>query len=183
MTGRLILLAALVAVLAIALRWRTLVGEAPPPAPEAGRPGYYLTGVDLEEYGEDGELIIGLRSVSAQEDPASGVVTLAEVAVDYHADDGQPWQLTAAQARVPQGSSEVEFEGNVKLAGMPAGRSDTTELRTDRMTLDTETERARTDSAVELVFGRHLMHAKGMKADLKGGHLELEADVNGTFTP
>ncbi len=183
MTARLFLLAALVAALVLVVRWRLFDQEAPPPPAEAARPGYYLTGVDLEEFGSDGRLRIGLQSVAAQEDPANGIVRLSEVAVDYHADDGQDWRLTATEARVPKESDVVEFEGNVHLSGIAAAQGEAAELRTDRLTLDTETEHAQTASPVELAFGRHLMQANGMHADLKAGRLRLESDVNGTFAP
>ncbi len=183
MTARLLLLAALIALFAVLVQWRLLDREAPPPTAAAERPGYYLTGVVLEEFGADGRLRIGLKSVSANEDPASGMVRLAEVAVDYHAPTGQRWHLTATEARVPQAGQVVEFEGNVRLTGAPEGQLETAELRTARMTLDTVAERAESKSPVELAFGRHLMQARGMRADLKAGSLRLESEVNGVFTP
>lgn len=183
MTLRLVLLIALIAAIALLARSRLTGGDAAPPLPETARPGYYLTGVDLEEYGSDGMLRIGLQSATAQEDPTSGMVTLAEVTVDYHAVDGQRWHLTAAEARVPQASEVVDFQGDVRLTGKPAGYTETAELRTDRMSLDTDSERARTDGRVELAFGRHLMQAQGMDADLKAGQIRLESDVSGTFAP
>jgi LPS export ABC transporter protein LptC len=91
--------------------------------------------------------------------------------------------LTADEARVPQGGRMVEFDGGVLLAGTPAGRIATAELRTARMLLDTEAELAQTGSEVELAFGRHRITAQGMRADLKAGSLRLESDVRGLFTP
>jgi LPS export ABC transporter protein LptC len=183
MIARVLLLAALVALFALLVQWRLLDREAPPPAAATGRPGYFLTGVQLEEFGNDGSLRIGLESRTANEDPASGAVRLSEVEVDYHAPNGRPWRLTATAARVPPAGRLVEFEGNVRLNGMPAGRSDTAELRTEHLTLDTVAERAETGSPVELAFGRHLMQARGMRADLKAGSLRLESEVHGIFTP
>jgi LPS export ABC transporter protein LptC len=182
-TGRLLLLAALIALSGVLLQWRLLDREPPPPQAEAVRPGYYLSGVDLEEFGADGRLRIGLRSVSAREDPASGIVKLADVTVDYHAPTGRQWHLTAAEARVPRTGRTVEFAGDVRLTGLPDNQYGLAELRTAIMTFDTESERAETSSPVELAFGRHLVHGRGMRADLKAGNLSLEADVSGVFTP
>ena len=36
---------------------------------------------------------------------------------------------------------------------------------------------------VTFAFGRHVMHARGMQADLKAGNLQLESEVSGLFTP
>jgi LPS export ABC transporter protein LptC len=182
-TTRLLLLAALIALIGVLVQWRLLDRVPTPPQAGAARPGYYLTGVDLQDYGTDGRLRIGLQSVSATEDPASGIVRLADVEVDYHAPTGQRWHLTADEARVPPAGRIVEFAGDVRLVGAPGAQPETAELRTATMTLDTETERAATRSPVQLAFGRHLMRARGMRADLKAGNLQLESDVNGVFAP
>ena len=183
MITRLLLLAALAALIAVLVQWRPL-DRTPPPA-QAGveRPGYWLTGVDLEEYGDDGRLRIGLQSISAAEDPQTGSVRLADVAVDYHAPTGRHWVLTADEARVPPAGRVVEFAGDVRLVGAPGDQAETAELRTATMTLDTESERAETKSPVQLAFGRHVMRARGMHANLKTGNLQLESDVNGVFVP
>lgn len=183
MITRILLVAGLVALVAVLVQWR-LFDRAPATEPEEVlRPGYFLTGVDLEEFAADGKLRIGLQSISAYEDPASGIVRLADVAVDYHAPTGRRWHLTAAEARVPPDGRVVEFEGDVHLTGMPGEDARAAELQTARLALDTVTEIAQTKSTVELVFGSHRMRALGMRADLKGGNLRLESDVNGLFAP
>jgi LPS export ABC transporter protein LptC len=180
MIARVLLAAALIALIAVLVQWR-VVGREPAPEPvQAERPGYYLTGVDLEEFGADGRLRIGLRSISAREDPATGVVRLAEVAVDYHAPNGRRWELTAAEARVPPGGRVVDFEGDVRLSGAPEG-TDTATITTPRMSLDTISETAQSNAAVQLAFGPHHIDAQGMRADLKAGRLRLDANVNGHF--
>ena len=183
MIGRLVLLVGFIALIAALVQWRVVEREPPATADEVTRPGYFLTGVDLEEFGADGKLRIGLQSISANEDPANGVVRLSDVAVDYHAPTGRLWYLTADEARVPQGGRMVEFEGSVRLAGRPGADPGAAELHTTRLALDTVGETAVTKSPVELAFGTHRMHAVGMQADLQAGTLKLEADVNGKFAP
>ena len=178
---RLLLLAALAALVAVLVQWRLLVREAPPDELPPQRPGYYLAGVQLQEYGQDGRLRIGLESERADEDAATGSIGLTDVSVDYHAPAGQRWFLTADRARVPPGGRLVEFEGAVSLTGTPAGQRQVAELRTDRLTLDTVAERAMTKSPVELAFGAHALQSRGMQADLKAGSLRLESDVHGSF--
>lgn len=183
MIARLVLLAGFVALIAALVQWRVVEREPAPDEGQAGRPGYFLTGVDLEEFGTDGRLRIGLRSISATEDPESGIVRLAEVAVDYHAPAGRDWVLTSNEARVPQGGQAIEFEGEVRLAGSPGEEPGAAELHTPRLTLDTLGETAETQSPVELAFGPHRIRALGMRADLKAGTVRLESDVSGRFAP
>lgn len=181
MIARILVLAGVVALIAALVQWRVVDREPAAAAADTTRPGYYLTGVNLEEFGIDGQLRIGLQSISATEDPASGVVRLSDVAVEYHAPTGRLWHLTANEARVPPGGSTVEFEGDVKLAGRPGEDPVAAELHTERLVLDTVSEIAQTRAPVELAFGASRMRALGMRADLKGGTVRLESNVNGRF--
>lgn len=183
MIGRLLLLAALMALGAVLVEWRLLDRDAASPVAETGRPGLYLTGVALEEFGRDGRLRLALQAAAATEAPETGQVNLREVVVDYRAPGSQGWRLTSAEAHIPRGSQVVEFEGDVRMTGRPGGEHASAELGTERLTLDTAREHAETRAAVTLAFGPHLIHARGMQADLKGGSLQLEAEVNGLFTP
>ena len=183
MAGRLMLLAALIALTTVLVEWRLMGREVTTPVTEAERPGYYLTGIDLEDFGTDGNLRLGLQAATANEEPVSGLVTLREVVVDYHALAGQSWRLTAAEAHVPRGAHAVEFAGDVRMNGRAGNLPGLAELSTERLTLDTTREHAETRDPVTLAFGRHLMHATGMQVDLKAGSLQLESEVHGLFAP
>lgn len=183
MIARILLLAGLIALIAAVVQWRVVNREPLAEEPDVMRPGYFLTGVDLEEFGADGKLRIGLQSISANEEPSSGVVRLSEVAVDYHAPTGRVWHLTSDSARVPPGGRVVDFEGDVRLVGQPGEDPRAAQLHTARLSLDTVGEVADTKSPVELVFGTQRMRATGMRANLKSGTLRLESDVNGRFEP
>lgn len=183
MTGRVILLAALVALIAVLVEWRMLGDEEPAAAAEVEPPGYYLTGIQLEDFGVDGMPRLGLQAATARESPATGIVTLRAVAVDYHALEGQNWHLTSDEALVQRGAHAVEFVGDVHMSGQSGNVPGLAELRTTRLTLDTTKEHAATRDPVTLAFGRHVMHARGMQVDLKAGSLKLESEVNGLFTP
>lgn len=183
MSGRLLLLAAFFALFGVLVQWRLLDREPEPLPAETERPGYYLSAVNLEEFGADGRRRFGLQAVTARENPASGIVDLTVVTLDYHAPTGRQWHLTSTEARLPRTGKTVEFAGDVRLSGVPEDGSDKAELHTQAMTFDMDAERAETDSPVELSFGRHLMQARGMRADLKAGKLSLEAEVSGIFAP
>lgn len=183
MIGRLTLFAALVALIAVLVEWRLFGAEEPAATAEVERPGYYLTGIQLEDFGTDGQPRLGLQAATAKEAPATGIVTLRAVSVDYHAEEGQDWHLTSDEAQVPRGAHAVEFVGDVHLTGQNGNVPSLAELRTTRLSLDTIKEHAGTSDPVTLAFGRHVMHARGMQVDLKAGKLKLESEVNGIFTP
>lgn len=183
MTGRLILLTALLALIAVLVEWRLLGREVTTSVAEAERPGYYLTGIVLEDFGTDGKLRLGLQAATAREEPVSGAVTLREIVVDYHALAGQSWHLTSAEAHVPRGADAVEFAGDVRMSGQAGDQPGLAQVNTARLTFDTAREHAETRDPVTLAFGRHVMHATGMQVDLKAGSLRLESEVHGLFNP
>ena len=84
---------------------------------------------------------------------------------------------------MPRGAHAVEFAGDVRMTGRAGDLPGLAELSTARLMLDTASEHAETDDPVTLAFGRHVMHATGMQADLKTGRLQLESEVNGLFNP
>lgn len=183
MTGRIILFAALIALIAVLVEWRLLEREEAVVATEAARPGYYLEGIELEDFGADGKLRLGVQAATATEDPVSGIVTMREVAVDYLAQEGRSWHLTSVEARVPRGAQAVDFLGDVRMTGRPGDSPVLAELTTERLILDTASDHAETKEPVTLAFGRHVMHARGLQVDLKAGSLQLESEVHGLFTP
>ena len=173
MIARLLLLAGLVALIAALVQWRVLDREPAAVAEDATRPGYFLTGVVLEEFGTDGKLRIGLESKSATEDPASGVVRLADVAVDYHAPTGRLWHLTSNEARVPPGGRMVEFEGDVRLAGQPGEEPVAAELRTARLAARHRGRSRRHEGRPSnSPSARTACTRIGMRADLKTGNMQ-----------
>lgn len=183
MIGRLTLFAALVALIAVLVEWRMFGGEEPVATLPVERPGYYLTGIQLEDFAIDGKPRLQLQAATAKENVTTGFVTLHAVSVDYRAQEGQSWHLTSDEALVPRDAHAVEFTGDVHMTGQSGKLPSAAELRTTRLALDTTREHAGTRDPVTIAFGRHVMHARGMQVDLKAGNLTLESEVNGLFTP
>ncbi|MBM5812595.1 MAG: LPS export ABC transporter periplasmic protein LptC [Gammaproteobacteria bacterium] len=184
MIGRLLLLAAGVALLSLLLDWRLLDLTPEEPTAETARPGYYLTGVELQDFGSDGRARFELKAAAATEEPGTGRVALADVVLDWRAAESpQAWHLTAAGARVNAGGEIVDFEGDVTMTGQGADIPAGAKLRTSRLTLDTVREQARSDAEVTLAMGRHELQARGLRADLEAGNLRLEREVHGQFRP
>ncbi len=180
MSGRLLLLVAMLALLALLANWQPFGSDEAEPAAEASRPGYYLNEVELRDHGQDGQLRLRLLAARAVEEPASGQIALLDVGVSYQPGTASAWQLRADHALAPQDGDTVELSGAVRMTGSPQALG-TAELRTERLTLDTERDQASTDDEVVLAFGSHEMRAQGLQADLRAGHVRLEANVHGTF--
>jgi LPS export ABC transporter protein LptC len=149
----------------------------------AQQTGYYLRDATVTEYGVDGKVRLEVAVRSATEDPARKVVDLEAVAVNYFPDGDRKWRLTAQRGQRAEGSEVVELEGDVTMTGAQRSLPDSAVVRTERLTLDTSAQLARTDEPVTLGFGPYTLAARGLHADLKAETLQLESEVNGHFNP
>lgn len=149
----------------------------------AQQTGYYLRDATVTEYGVDGKVRLEVAVRSATEDPARKVVDLEAVAVNYFPDGDRKWRLTAQRGQMAEGSEVVELEGDVTMTGARRSLPDSAVVRTERLTLDTSAQLARTDQPVTLGFGPYTLAARGLRADLKAETLQLESEVNGHFNP
>ncbi|MCU0974805.1 MAG: LPS export ABC transporter periplasmic protein LptC [Steroidobacteraceae bacterium] len=183
MIPRILLLVALLALAVLVLRIgaRNDGAEGPLAIPET--PRYYLRAATVTEFGADGAVRYELAAERASEDPGTGTVLLETVTIDYLAEPERRWHVTAERGHLAHGAPVVELEGSVELTGRGEGLLQPAVLRSPSLSLDTEARVASTAAQVELDFGRHSLHAKGLQADLKGETLQLESLVNGRFLP
>ena len=184
MIARLLLLAALVALLAVLLKVADTgtSGEDAATLP-AGETGYYLRDAIVTEFGVDGAISLEVAARQATENATSKEIDLETVSIRYFALPGQQWRLTADAGRAWPGMSTVELAGNVIMTGEKQSLAEAAVVRTERLTLETATQTAVTDAPVSLGFGRYAIDATGMRADLKAETLRLESGVNGSFIP
>lgn len=182
--SRLLLLAALLALLVTLFRLAGDDGTAGTPTTAASTPtGYYLRDAVVTEYGPDGQVRLQVAARAATEDPTRQVIGLESVKVDYFALQGQRWQLTAARGEAAPAMNTVQLEGDVVMTGQRQNLPKPAVVRTERLTLDTRSQQASTDAPVTLGFGEYALAATGMKADLKAETLRLESGINGRFLP
>jgi LPS export ABC transporter protein LptC len=182
--ARLLLLLALVALIAVVLKLTGddsgLAGYTAGPTQQTG---YYLRDATVTEYGLDGKVRLQVAVRSATQDPARKIVDLEAVAVDYVPAADQRWHLTANRGQMDEGSEIVELEGDVTMTGTRSSLPEPAIVRTQRLTLDTSAQLARTAEPVTLGFGPYAIAATGLRADLKAETLQLESEVNGRFNP
>ena len=184
MIPRLLLLVALIAVLVVVLRRGGDDDEnRSAEASTSDGTGYYLRDALVREYGEDGTVRLEVAARGATQELASGSIRLETVSVNYFALPGQRWRLTADGGLAEPDMHTVELEGNVVMTGEKKTLPEPAIVRTERLTLDTASQRASTEAPVRLDFGRQGIAATGMRADLKAETLRLESGVNGLFTP
>ncbi len=111
--------------------------------------------------------------------------TQAEGTSAAAAQQANHWTLTARTGLMPQDATQVELRDDVEIKGEPqlsAHAPAPATLRTAKLSVDLQTQVARTQERVEILWGDRRLTAVGLTADLKAGRVKLESAVHGLFT-
>ena len=140
--------------------------------------GYYLDAATLTEMGPDGRPKVVIKARLIEQLRADDSVAMHDLAIDYATEGAGPWTMTARHGRMPADRNSVLLSGEVTLRGR-----DGAIVRTDRLNYDTLENLVSTAEDVTIEFGPHRLAARGLRADLNAGSLQLESAVNGSFNP
>lgn len=184
MIWRIFVIAALVIVVAVSLfRDRRPAPDRPTTQAQSPQPGYYMDGARIVETGEDGLPLYRVDAKHIQQNPADSSIELDDLALSYSTPEARDWTVTAARGFVPPGSKTLQLAGDVRIVGQPAPDTLPAVIRTERLTLDTESNIASTRDRVDIEWGNRRLSTMGLVADLKAEKLQLESAVHGRFVP
>ena len=140
--------------------------------------GYYLDAATLTEMGPDGRPKVVIKARLIEQLRGDDSIAMHDLAIDYATEGAGPWTMTANLGRMPADRNSVLLSGDVILRGR-----DGAVVRTDQLRYDTVENLVSTAEAVTIEFGPHRLAARGMRADLNAGSLQLESDIDGLFNP
>lgn len=143
--------------------------------------GYYIRGAELRGIGPDGQYQYVLEAGEAQQDEASGLINVTDVALSYTESSEVPWSLHADTGVIDSSNNAVQFSGNVKARGEGANLA--TVLETEQLSFDPERQSIETDKRVTLRVGSRAISATGMLAFLDEDKIEFKSNVSGKFLP
>jgi lipopolysaccharide export system protein LptC len=176
--GLVLLIAAALGSLALLLQTQE---DAEPPAPVARLGvGYYARDARLMGTDESGRALYRIAAGRVDQQPQDGSVALVGVELDYDPATDTPWRLSANEGRLLPGGKMVELTGNVVARTVEPGAAAAT-IRTDFLVFDPVTRVAATDRKVAIEYAGSIIHATGLRADLRTSRLELLATVSGRY--
>jgi LPS export ABC transporter protein LptC len=147
-------------------------------------PGYFLKNAVLIDYDADGAPGIRIEAERIEQIAHSDAVNLFNVKVDYSPPEGEAWTLYGDTAQVEQATRIVHVEGNVRLQGAAAGSDSLVPvIRTDSLQYDVPHQIVTTQDEVHVDYGKNILSAHGMWANLKDRTMRLESKVHGIFHP
>jgi LPS export ABC transporter protein LptC len=144
--------------------------------------GYSARNAVLIETGTDGLPVYTLNADVVRQHPSDGVA-FEQVQMTFRDADGQIWKGRADEGALVTDTGKVDLKGNVHVGGVLPGSSETADLATETLSVDTHEDIISTSDPVVLDQPGRQLKARGLLAALKEHHLVLESNVRGTFTP
>jgi LPS export ABC transporter protein LptC len=146
-------------------------------------PGYSAVQARLVQTGSDGLPVYTLDAAQIQQEPNRGVVQLQQVRLGFRDANGNQWKARAVRGEVAQGSGVIQLNGDVHVSGILPGTDEPTEITSEHLAFDTNAQVVTTEVPVRMVMSGRELAARGLVANLKDGHVQLESAVHGAFLP
>jgi LPS export ABC transporter protein LptC len=147
-------------------------------ATTAADPGYVATDAEIIQTGPDGQPLYRLRAQRVEQARAGAEILVTEPRLTYQEGSGPTWSLRAATGTLPADTGRADLAGSVYAV---ATRPDAAplEIRTATLSVDMDAQQVHSADPVEITWGRDLVTAVGLQADLKADTLRLESQVHG----
>jgi LPS export ABC transporter protein LptC len=147
----------------------------------APEPGMVAIGAQIIETGSDGKPLYTLNATRITQPMPDGTIYVTSPVLHYTPSAGNPWVLTAKQGQLPQSAQTADLSGSVHAEGKPQGSSQLLDFDTSVLHVDMQQQLATTTAVVHVQQAGNRLTARGMRANLKSGEIELYHDVSGVM--
>jgi LPS export ABC transporter protein LptC len=144
--------------------------------------GYSARSATLVETGADGLPMYTLNANVIRQHPGDGV-EFEQVQMSFRDADGQIWKGRADQGELTTETGTVDLTGNVHVNGLLPGSTQTADLSTEKLSVDTHENIIATSEPVSVDSTGRQLKSRGLVAKLNEHRLTLESNVRGTFIP
>ena len=141
-------------------------------------PGYAARDAKLVQTGPDGHPLYTVDADIIRQQPNDNTIQLEQATLGFYDANGSLW--TARGRHGEAGQNTVTLADNVHVNGTPQGTQQPAEIVTDYLAFDTNTKVASTKDPVTFTWSGQEIKAKGMRASLNDGRVQLESAVRGT---
>jgi LPS export ABC transporter protein LptC len=146
-------------------------------------PGYAARDAKLVQTGPDGHPLYTLDADVIRQQPDNDTVELERATLGFYDANGGLWTARGQHGQVGQETGKVELAGDVHVDGTPQGSQQPAQIVTDRLAFDTNSKIASTREPVTLTWSGQEIRARGMRATLNDGRVQLESAVRGIAVP
>jgi|SRR5581483_1108459 len=156
---------------------------APTIVEEQHEPGYTARDARLVQTGKDGHPLYTVNADVIRQQPNNDIIQLENATLGFFDSNGSLWTARGNEGEVGQDTRQVELDGNVHVNGTPAGTLQPAQIVTEHLKFDTNSKIASTADPVTLTWSGQEIKAKGMRATLNDGRVQLESAVRGIAVP
>ncbi|EAT11086.1 LPS export ABC transporter periplasmic protein LptC [Bermanella marisrubri] len=148
-------------------------------------PDFMVENLNLQNYGENGELRQTVKAKSAKHFPATDVqaeiVAFISPDITLHQADKKLWRLTAETGKLTN-QRYLSLSGRVAIKPL-VDASTRFSLKTATLNMDLNTQIANTDSDVIIENPNTLIESTGLTLDLKKETVQFISKVRGSHDP
>lgn len=129
------------------------------------RPRYRISATRLDHYPDDDNKV------------------LTHLNLIFYPLSATTWDISAERGVITAHDRLIRLTGQVRLVRAATATRPRITLDTTELLIYPKEKQARTDTVVMIRTGRDTIRARGLRADLNTGQLELPADVQGHYEP
>jgi lipopolysaccharide export system protein LptC len=155
-----------------------------PHVPSQARSDYTLENFQLVTLNKEGQEAFTVDAPRLERDPEgkSLTLTLPKFSFPDKGGDGR-WLATSDRAWVGPKADEVRLIAQVDLLGPATDKGERTHFQTESLQVFPHKNQAQSDDAVTVTRADSILHATGLRADMKSHQIRLLADVKGRYVP
>lgn len=182
---RLLVLVALAAAAAASWWWSRLqeVPEQTRVEAPASRPDYYLTGFEVVEMNEAGQVDHRLSADDLYHYPDSATSTMTRPHLIVYEDGRAAWDIQAVRGTGSERERLINLQGAVAVRYSGVTPQDEVRMYTDELDVWPDSKQAETRAPVRIEDRTGVTRAVGMTADLTRRQAVLQAQVQGDYVP
>jgi lipopolysaccharide export system protein LptC len=154
--------------------------EAPPAVVDEAEIDYYAINAHSVQYLPDGKLQYDMTSDKVEHVKASEITLLTKPDLQMYRGTPLPWHIQSERGEVNPDGTQVELIDSVRIARTD-DKQRTTIITSSRMTVFPQKQYAQTEQAVRIDGAGGVTTAKGMKAYLNDGRMNLLSNVRGQY--
>lgn len=141
---------------------------------------YYALNARSVQYLPDGKLQYEMTADKVEHVKATDVTLLTTPDLQMYRGTLFPWHVQSKRGEVSPGGTEVELIDSVRIARTDEKKR-TTIITSSRMTIFPQQQYAQTEQVVKIDAAGGATTAKGMKAYLNDGRMDLLSNVRGQY--
>lgn len=112
----------------------------------------------------------------------SGVTAYQATEIKWYQHKQHRWTASAEQAEIAtKGKHRITLAGNVQISRLATPSEHASRIETSKLLVDINHRTAETDQPVRMQQGHTITTAKGLRADLKTGTIDLISDIQSSY--